>query len=60
MNQTGSYRLPLTIMRSIPLMVIGVMPGFWLLNQFGQRRIGGFLIRCSSLGRHFFRCSLSP
>ena len=42
MNQTGSYRLPLTIMRSIPLMVIGVMPGFWLLNQFGQRHIGGF------------------
>ena len=43
MNQTGSYRLPITIMRSIPLMVIGVMPGFWLLNQFGQRHIGGFL-----------------
>ncbi len=43
MNQTGSYRLPLTIMRAIPLMVIGVMPGFWLLNQFGQRSIGGFL-----------------
>lgn len=43
MNQTGSYRLPLTIMRAIPLMVIGVMPGFWLLNQFGQRNIGGFM-----------------
>ena len=42
MNQTGSYRLPLTIMRAIPLMVIGVMPGFWLLNQFGQHNIGGF------------------
>jgi multidrug efflux pump subunit AcrB len=43
MNQTGSYRLPLTIMRAIPLMVIGVLPGFWLLNQFGQRNIGGFM-----------------
>jgi len=43
MNQTGSYRLPLTIMRAIPLMVIGVMPGFWLLNQFGHRAIGGFM-----------------
>ena len=43
MNQTGSYRLPLTIMRAIPLMVIGVMPGFWLLNQFGQHTIGGFM-----------------
>lgn len=42
MNQTGSYRLPLTIMRAIPLMVIGVMPGFWLLNQIGQHNIGGF------------------
>lgn len=43
MNQTGSYGLPLTIMLSIPLMVIGVMPGFWLLNQFGQRQIGEFM-----------------
>jgi multidrug efflux pump subunit AcrB len=43
MNQTGSYRLPLTIMRAIPLMVIGVLPGFWALNQFGQRTIGGFM-----------------
>jgi multidrug efflux pump subunit AcrB len=43
MNQTGSYRLPLTIMRAIPLMVIGVLPGFWLLNQFGQRSIGGYM-----------------
>lgn len=42
MNQTGSYRLPLTIMRAIPLMVIGVMPGFWLLNQIGPHSIGGF------------------
>jgi multidrug efflux pump subunit AcrB len=43
MNQTGSYRLPLTIMRAIPLMVIGVLPGFWLLNQFGQRAIGAYM-----------------
>ncbi len=42
MNQTGSFRLPLTIMRAIPLMVIGVMPGFWLLNHIGQHNIGGF------------------
>lgn len=41
MNQTGSYGLPLTIMLSIPLMVIGVLPGFWLLNQLGPRSIGG-------------------
>ncbi len=42
MNQTGSYRLPLTIMRAIPLMVIGVLPGFWLLNQIGSHAVGGF------------------
>jgi multidrug efflux pump subunit AcrB len=43
MNQTGSYQLPLTIMLAIPLMVIGVLPGFWLLNQFGHRLIGGYM-----------------
>ena len=42
MNQTGSYGLPLTMMAAIPLMVIGVMPGFWLLNQFGSHLVGGF------------------
>jgi len=43
MNQTGSYQLPLVIMLSIPLMVIGVLPGFWLLNQFGERSVGGLM-----------------
>jgi multidrug efflux pump subunit AcrB len=43
MNQTGSYKLPLVIMLSIPLMVIGVLPGFWLLNQFGERSVGGLM-----------------
>ncbi len=43
MCQTGSYKLPLLIMLAIPLMVIGVLPGFWLLNQFGERQVGGYL-----------------
>jgi multidrug efflux pump subunit AcrB len=43
MNQTGSYQLPLVIMLAIPLMVIGVLPGFWLLNQFGERTVAGLL-----------------
>ncbi len=43
MNQTGSYKLPLVIMLAIPLMVIGVLPGIWLLNQFGERQVGGYL-----------------
>jgi multidrug efflux pump subunit AcrB len=42
MNQTGSYALPLTIMLAIPLMVIGVLPGFWLLNHIGAHQVGAF------------------
>jgi len=38
--QTGSATLSLIIMSSIPMTVIGIMPGFWLLNQFGERFIG--------------------
>ena len=30
------------MMAAIPLMVIGVMPGFWLLNQLGSHVVGGF------------------
>ncbi|HLF96980.1 MAG TPA: efflux RND transporter permease subunit, partial [Methylococcaceae bacterium] len=32
--QTGSLGLPLVIMVAIPLTIIGIMPGFWLLNLF--------------------------
>ena len=38
--QTGSTALSLIIMSSIPMTVIGIMPGFWVLNQFGERFIG--------------------
>lgn len=37
--QTGSYALSGIIMSAIPLTVIGIMPGFWLMNQFGEREI---------------------
>jgi multidrug efflux pump subunit AcrB len=33
-GQTGSLSLPLIIMVAIPLTIIGIMPGFWLLNLF--------------------------
>ncbi len=33
-GQTGSLIVPLVMMIAIPLTVIGIMPGFWLLNQF--------------------------
>lgn len=41
-HETGSFLLPAIIMLAIPLTIIGVMPGFWLLNQFGDRAIGGY------------------
>jgi multidrug efflux pump subunit AcrB len=39
--QTHSTALALIIMSSIPLTIIGIMPGFWLMNQFGERVVGG-------------------
>ncbi|QFY41220.1 efflux RND transporter permease subunit [Candidatus Methylospira mobilis] len=32
--QTGSLSMPLIIMVAIPLTIIGIMPGFWVLNLF--------------------------
>ena len=40
--QTGMAALTGIIMLAIPLSVIGIMPGFWLLNQIGERIIAGF------------------
>jgi multidrug efflux pump subunit AcrB len=37
--QTGSAALSGIIMSAIPLTVIGIMPGFFLLNQLGEREI---------------------
>lgn len=39
--QTGSSGLSLIIMSAIPLTIIGIMPGFWLLNQVGERQVAG-------------------
>ena len=39
--QTGSYAMPLVLMISIPLTLIGILPGFWLLGLVGGGRIGG-------------------
>ena len=39
--QTGSLGLPLIIMVAIPLTVIGIMPGFWLLNSLFTTPIDG-------------------
>jgi multidrug efflux pump subunit AcrB len=40
--QTGSYTLPLVIMVAIPLTMIGVMPGFALLNLFFATSVKGY------------------
>ena len=39
--QTSSVALSLIIMSSIPLTIIGIMPGFWVLNQIGERQVAG-------------------
>ena len=39
--RTGGYIMPLVRMISIPLTIIGILPGFWLLNMFGGGTIGG-------------------
>jgi len=38
--ETGSYLMPLILMISIPLTIIGIMPGFWLLNAIGVHTVG--------------------
>ena len=39
---TGSFFMPLLIMMAIPLTLLGIMPGFWLLNLFTAEGVGGF------------------
>jgi multidrug efflux pump subunit AcrB len=41
MFQTGSRLLPVLIMTAIPLSMIGILPGFWLLNWIMDQPIGG-------------------
>ncbi len=38
---TGSYFMPMLIMMAIPLTILGIMPGFFILNLFTQN-VGGF------------------
>jgi multidrug efflux pump subunit AcrB len=40
--QTGSFFLPLLLMVAIPLTLLGIMPGFWLLNLVAGDMVGGF------------------
>ena len=40
--ETNSFSMPILIMMSIPLTLLGIMPGFWLLNVFTGEQVGGF------------------
>ncbi len=40
--QTHSYVMPLILMISIPLTVIGIVPGFWILNIIANDPIAGY------------------
>lgn len=40
--QTGSFFMPLILMISIPLTMIGIMPGFWMLNLIASGEVGGY------------------
>ncbi len=41
-NQTGSFSLPGVVMLAIPLTIIGIMPGFWLLNKIAGQTVAGY------------------
>jgi len=40
--ETGSFLMPLLIMSAIPLTLLGILPGFWLLNLIGGGTVGGY------------------
>jgi multidrug efflux pump subunit AcrB len=40
--QTQSYLLPAIQLIALPLSVIGILPGFWLLNLLTARSVGGW------------------
>lgn len=40
--QMNTFLMPLLVMSAIPLVVIGIAPGFYLLNLLGTDIIGGF------------------
>jgi multidrug efflux pump subunit AcrB len=40
--QTGSFAISGLIMLAIPLTMIGIFPGFWLLNALGAGQVVGF------------------
>lgn len=40
--QTGSFMIPAVVMLAIPLTMVGIMPGFWLLGLITGKTAGGY------------------
>lgn len=40
--QTKSFLIPIVVMLSIPLTVLGVMPGFWILGALAGQTVDGY------------------
>ncbi|WP_256128272.1 efflux RND transporter permease subunit [Desulfolutivibrio sulfoxidireducens] len=40
--ETKSFSLPLLLMTAIPLTLLGILPGFWLLNGLFGKTVGGY------------------
>jgi multidrug efflux pump subunit AcrB len=40
--ETRSYLIPCVLLIAVPLTIIGIMPGFWLLNALTGVKVGGF------------------
>ncbi|MFZ5811531.1 MAG: efflux RND transporter permease subunit, partial [Thermodesulfobacteriota bacterium] len=40
--ETKSFSLPLLLMTAIPLTLLGILPGFWLLNGLVGKTVGGY------------------
>lgn len=44
-GQTKSFVIPVVVMLAIPLTVLGIMPGFWLLNLVAGSQVGQYTDR---------------
>lgn len=40
--QTRSFMIPVVVMLAIPLTMVGIMPGFWLLGVITGKTVGGY------------------
>ncbi|RMF78328.1 MAG: efflux RND transporter permease subunit [Planctomycetota bacterium] len=41
-GQFSSFLLPVVVMLAIPLTILGIMPGFWLLNLVAAEQVGAY------------------